>query len=75
MIYNTIEDITNAFIKHGWNNPTFTMINAIDIKEKHGMANVKPGNYFVMNETGNIYTNTGKIYLYNIHPAKHPQTI
>jgi hypothetical protein len=70
MKYNTIEQITKAFIKDGWDNPTFTMINAMDIKKAHGTVNIKPGNYFVMNETGNIYTNTGKIYLYNIKPAK-----
>lgn len=73
MKYNTIEEITKSFIKQGWNNPTFTMLSAIEVKEKYGISDLKAGNYFVMNETGNVFSNTGKILLYNIHPVKNPK--
>lgn len=52
--FNTTEEITEAFIKDGWNNISFTQTT------ENGKT------LFVMNQTGNIFDNHGDIYRYNV---------
>lgn len=61
-MYNTVEEIRAAFIRKGWNDISFTKTTEKDIRGREKIL-------FVMNETGNIYDNRGKIYRYNIKPA------
>ena len=61
--YTTPEEIRNAFIKNGWTEPHFVEATAEDLK----IFTPKPtGKIFIMTSTGNMYTDTGKLFFYNI---------
>lgn len=75
MIFNTVEQITNNFIKDGWNNNTsFEELELKEAEEKgllFAIKGIKKGRkYFKMNGCNNIYDDKGKITLYNIPVVK-----
>lgn len=67
--YETVEEITKAFIKMGWTSPTFRETTE---SEKHAIfgETATREKLYTMTATGNIYTATGKIYYYNLKGAK-----
>jgi len=76
MKFSTVKQITNEFIKEGWNkNISFTELSLKEAKEKgylFAINEIKNGRkYFKMNVSENIYNDNGKIALYNIPCCKH----
>ena len=69
--FNSVEEITTAFIKDGWSeNISFTELTE-DVIKQENLAFLLRGiecgkKYFRMNETGNIFKDNGSIALYNI---------
>lgn len=63
--YKTVEEITRAFIKKGWNAPTFRETTEEEKRTIFG-ALAPQAKLFTMIETGNIFDDTGKIYYYNL---------
>lgn len=74
--YDTVDEIRKDFIKKGWNKDIdFTEATEEDYK-KVGFTNYKDGRKrFIMKGTGNWYNDDGKIYYYNIEPAKNPKCV
>ena len=73
--YKSVEEITNAFIDNGWSEDiSFTELSRKDAESKghlfiaHDISNGKK--YFVMNGSGNIFDDTGRIALFNIDTVK-----
>lgn len=68
--YKSVEEITTAFLKKGWSNITFSEV-TIDEARERGLLFALPmiskgKKVFKMNETGNIYSDTGRVLIYNI---------
>lgn len=65
--YASVEEITEGFKKDGWKNPSF-----LELDDSHKNFDIfafrisKGHKYFIMNGTGNIFDEHGKIALYNI---------
>lgn len=71
MKFSTVEQITNKFIKDGWNNKTsFTELTLKEAEEKGYLFAIneitKGRKYFKMNVSNNIFNDNGKIVMYNI---------
>lgn len=65
--FETVEEIRDAFTKEGWSKDiTFTKATAAEIKKQYGVSNIKDKAYFIMEETGNVYTDSGEVFLYNL---------
>jgi len=75
IMFKTVEQITNKFIKDGWsNNTSFEELELKEAEEK-GLSFVIEGikkgkKYFKMSVCNNIYNDSGKIVLYNIPAIK-----
>ena len=68
MKYGSVEEITKAFIRKGWSKDTkFAKASAEDINRIYGCITPdKKRNYFVMDVTGNVFDDNGKVALYNL---------
>ena len=71
MIFKTTKQITEKFIKDGWNkNVSFKEVKLKEAEEKgllFAIKGIEKGRkYFKMNICNNIYDDKGKIVLYNI---------
>ncbi len=65
--FKTAEEIRAAFIKEGWSKDiTITKATAAEIEKQYGISHIKDSTYFIMEETGNVFTDTGEIFLYNL---------
>lgn len=68
--YKSVEEITEAFLQKGWNNISFSELTVIEAKDEgllFAIDMIIDGRkVFRMNETGNIFSDTGKILMYNI---------
>lgn len=70
-VYTTTQEITQAFIKDGWNEDTsFTELSLKEARERGLLLALKGIDngckYFKMNICGNIYNNKGKLVMFNI---------
>lgn len=70
-MFKTVEQITNKFIKDGWN--TNTSFKELEIKEAEekgllfAIAGIKKGRkYFIKNDSNNIYDDRGNVVWYNV---------
>lgn len=75
MKFNTVEQITNSFIKDGWSKDTsFIELSLTEAKQKgytFAINGINKGSkYFKMNITNNIYDDTGKITMFDIPVLK-----
>jgi hypothetical protein len=69
--YNNVNEITKAFIKKGWNkDTTFQEVTITEAKERGLLFAIDAYNkgrkIFKMNVTGNIYSDTGELLMFNI---------
>lgn len=63
--YESVEEITAAFIRQGWNNPTFREMTENEDECCSMEAALKAGHkFFRMIETGNVFDEHGNIYYY-----------
>ena len=62
-----------AFIKIGWNNPTFKEISISELPFTIIRKSELNHKYFVMIETGNIFKDNGDIACYNIKPISNQE--
>lgn len=75
--YNNVKEITQAFIKQGWNKTiTFTELTyeeAVRMGAEFLMRDNKhkEHRYFVMHSSGNIFDNNGKLVLFGGLKVKH----
>lgn len=69
MKYNTVEEITTAFINTGWSKSTLlhetTKQELIDMFGDFYIHHINK-KLFTMEKSGNIYDENGDIYVYNI---------
>ena len=63
MKYKTTEEIRKAFIADGWNE-------TIDFDEIVLDLNFKQEKAYRMKSTGNIFSTSGKILVYNVKPRR-----
>lgn len=71
MIFTNVEQIREKFIKDGWNERiSFVELSLEEAKEKGYLFAIngisKGVKYFKMNDNGNIYSNKGKVLIYNV---------
>lgn len=74
--FNTTEEIRQAFVEDGWNETTsFSELTLNQASEKgyvFATCGILRGRkYFVMNQTGNVYGQDGKICMYNVPNARY----
>lgn len=73
--FDTVDEITDSFVKKGWSNDTrFHEATSDEVRDKFGGLN-SDKRFFVMDTTGNWYDDRGKIASYNIKPIKQSETI
>ena len=73
--YNSVEEISEAFIKDGWSvNTSFTEVTMEEAEKKgylYAVSEIRKGKkVFRMNVCGNIYSENGKLLYYNIEPCR-----
>lgn len=75
MKFNTVEQITQKFIKDGWNKDiSFNELSLEGAKQKgytFAIDGINEGKkYFEMNATGNVFNDNGKVIYYNVPICK-----
>lgn len=68
--FNNCEEIKEHFIKSGWNKDINFEEIGIEDTGVIPLEKYKNKRYFKMKNTGNIFDENGKIFLYNIKPLE-----
>ena len=68
--FNNCEEIKEHFIKNGWNKEIKFEEIGIEDTGVTPLEKYKNKRYFRMKNTGNIFDENGKIFLYNIKPLE-----
>lgn len=68
-LYNTVDEIRDAFIKSGWHNSHFYKMTPDEIEKKF-FKGFKYKDLYILLETGNIYNASGEVIYFNILPKR-----